>query len=1380
MREVVFILLSLLIANFTLLSQEVLDFDALTIEDGFASSKANSIIQDRKGFIWIGSWNGLTRFDGYECKVFKYDSRDSLSISNKEITSLLEDHTGDIWIGTSFGLNRYNSVTGNIRVYPFNNRIMSIFEDSKNQIWIGTWSDGLYLLDKETGKTKHYLSNSIVSDIFEDSRNEFWVATYYGLVNLDRESGRYKLFFPDEKYKNLTISHAVVTQIAETTDGSIWCGTWGGGLNRIVSHENNDSIKFIHYRANKYEGGMISDDIYCVYADQFGNLWLGTWNNGLMLLKPDQQKLNVKKPKFIEFKSDVTNPYSLSGNNITSILVDRSGILWVGSSKIDRCSVVNSGIKRFNTSSLSNNTNSQTTVKTFIDIGNNTIVVGTLNDLRLYEKKGDSYQFLKTLDNLSYYFNGKKYVSSSVLSLAVINDKLLVGTDDAGLLVYSIFDILTKQNPSFNYYNSETEIQLPGNKISSLLVSKKTPDVCWLGTMQNGFAKFMFNNEVNVISYNKEINTVSLSDNDIRDLLEDRSGLLWIATQKGLNCFNPDDESFKHYYFSGSEPNCINDNVINVLYEDKTGNLWIGTNSGLNRKNENNGQVDFKSYPHNDFLKSEIITSILEDEYGSLWVGSFLGIVQMNIKEEVIYKQIFTKEYQRVGNERKSSYILSDGSFLIGGSNGFSVFNPTMLSLNTHAPEVCFTEFAIYNKTVGKGTISAGKKVLNNTMPYTDSIVLSYKDDMFTVFFSAMDFKDPKMNRYKYLLKGYDNNWNDVGTRNSAIYTGVPPGSYELLVKGTNSDGLESKKPSRLFIKIIPPWWKSPIAYFLYMFIFGGLLYFFNKYSVIRVKEKSNLMLEKVQNEKDHELNELKSHFFTNITHEFRTPLTLILGPVEKMIAEVGLTDQMKKQLVVVQRNASRLLRLVNQLMEFRKVEKGKMELFIQKVNIIPLLVELHDSFKSIADAKRIDFSLNYSQSVIEIWVDLDKIEKVLFNLLSNAFKFTDEGGRISIDIEIIENEADEQMLSIEIEDTGIGIPDDKIDMIFERFYQVNQKRDQSTGGIGLYLSSAFIELHRGQISVRSRIGIGSVFNVQIPIDIRTHVDGTASVLIDNDVTFLNPDSVQTTYSNADVLDVSVNEERKIKPKLLLVEDDIDLNEFIAQGLSGSFDVIACFNGKEALKIASDVTPEIIVSDIMMPEMDGYELCRKIRKDINTSHIPLIFLTAKTLKQDEIDGLKLGAVDYIHKPFDLSTLNLKLNNILKTKQILQDKLKTQLILEPDEVELSSLDEDFLKLAVDAVTSNLDNTAFDVESLSKVIGMSSNQVYRKIKSLTGLTAKEFIRSQRLKTSANLLLQRKRSISEIIYMVGFSSPSYFTRCFKDYFGCTPSEYINRETK
>jgi len=524
-------------------------------------------------------------------------------------------------------------------------------------------------------------------------------------------------------------------------------------------------------------------------------------------------------------------------------------------------------------------------------------------------------------------------------------------------------------------------------------------------------------------------------------------------------------------------------------------------------------------------------------------------------------------------------------------------------------------------------------------------------------------------------------------------------------------------------------------------------------------------------------LNELKSFFFTDITHELKTPLTLILGPARELLSEKKLGTYATKQVELIKNSAYKLLRLVNQLMEFRKIEKGILdELYVQHCDLGKLLREIYGFFKPMADSRNINFSIKLEQEPAIAFVDVEKLEKVVFNLISNAFKYSQDKGMISVCAAIKTNEPGKETLTIKVKDSGIGIADEYKEKVFERFFQINQVRTQSTGGIGLFMAKVLVEQHGGSIKLNSEVGKGSCFTIHLPVDsslIQTNIPEKKDNLQAEDT--LNEESLFELESELkDIDDLPVSD---YKPCILIVEDDADLNDFLVSGLSKEFKVIGAFNGKEALEKVKNHDPDLILTDIMMPEMDGFEFCRITRKDINLSHIPFVFLTAKTMQEDEIRGLKLGAVDYIYKPFNLVSLKLKVHNILLSQKQIQKRIRTEQILQPESIELSSLDEGFLKDAIESVNKNLDNSNFDVEAFSSDLGVSPNQVYRKIKALTGQTAKEFIRNQRLKVAADLLLQRKRYISEIIYMVGFTSPSYFSRCFKEFYGCTPKEYIDR---
>lgn len=1375
------LILATLFIHFGLSAQRILDFESLTIEDGLSSSKANAIIQDSKGYIWIGTWNGLNRYDGYNCKVYSPSYRDTTSISNREIVSLIEDHNGNIWAGTTSGLNQINTKTGAIKKYPFKDRIISLYEDKLYNIWVGTSEDGLYKIEPATGKRQHFLPNQVISDIYEDSRNILWIATYEGLVHFDRNSGNYVIYQKKENESN-SISHTTVTQIEEDKNGNLWVGTWGGGLNKVIVHPNMNKVEFVHYPASDKNDQLKSNAIYRLYYDAYDNLWIGSWDKGLSLLESKWQSVSPDKAKFYHYNSDLRNPYSISGNNITALHVDNSGVLWVGSSEINYAEIIKTGITRYNSAHKINNQFEISGVRA-IAKKDDILYIGTNHELKLYRQKDLEYENFSNIEMLLYPDDGNLPIYSSIMSILPTSDGIWIGTDDLGVLYYDFKEEVPKKLTQFRNYTTGSQPSIPGNKVIQLYKSKKYPNTTWLGTVSNGMARLNIQNgQVSINSIQAQQENNALSNSSIRVITEDNDGFVWVGTQRGLNCYNQETNTCTKYFYDPNDSSSINDDVINCLWVDRNNNLWVGTNSGLNKKMERmlpNGirQVYFKSYPDIEHLSNEIITNLLEDNSGNLWVGFYRGMTTLNIETETPGKQYYSKEYQHLKALMNTAFRTPNGEFFLGGSNGFINFHPDSLFAYSKAPTVVLTDLTLFNESIFDSDSRFARKYnMQTSLPDTKSLKLDYKDRYLTLTFSAMDYKDAQKNQYAYILEGFEDQWNFVGNRNSATYTNVSPGKYVFKVKAANSHGVWNETPTKLEIHISTPWWRSVVAYIFYVLLFIGILYFFKEYSIVEAKEKSRLEIEHVQNEKEHELNELKSQFFTNITHEFRTPLSLIMGPAEELLGNKELPSVAKQQAGMIQRNAQRLLRLVNQLMEFRKLEKGKMELQLKKCNISEMLNELYYSFNSMAASKHIEFSITLKQKEIIAEVDPDKFEKIMFNLLSNAFKYSAEGDKVTLRAGMEPDENNGKVLAIEVEDSGLGISDEHKEKVFERFYQVHDKPTQSTGGIGLFLSKLFVELHQGTIVLDSEHGKGSCFRITIPVQQPSNSNDTEA-LGSPQPEEANPPVEKVDIVIENQMDGSEWKQAK-KPHILLVEDDVELNEFTSTSLQGSFKVSSAFHGKEGLELAKKLEIDIVVSDIMMPEMDGIELCRLLRNDMTTSHIPVVFLTAKTMEEDEVTGLKMGAVDYIHKPFNVNALKLKITNLLDSRNKLYEKIKKEQLLNPEQIELSSLDDIFLKKAVDAVDQNIDDPNFNMERFSEHIGFSSNQVYRKIKALTGQTANEFIRNQRLKTAASLLKQRKRSITEIIYMVGFSSPSYFSRCFKELYGCTPREYLDKE--
>lgn len=1370
-KVVGFVLIASCLSGSDLAAQNQFDFDQLSIEDGLTASWANAIVQDRNGFIWIGTWNGLNRYDGKDIVIYQPEYRDSSSLLNREVTALFEGHDGNIWIGTSSGLSVLDTKTNAFTHYSLDYFITDIYEDDKLNLWVATNGNGLFLVNFRTGEKQQYLQNEVINKIFEDSRNEFWLATGNGLINFNRETKSYlRLLSNPLNRKEFENRYANVQDIAESADGHLWVATFLQGVYRLQTSMNLQELDVEDFTPVAGIKNRFALHANNVEFDCNGNLWIGTYGNGVYmydvsnLQEPDIESVQV-------YHNNISDPFSLGRNdNISTIYSDWQGQLWIASTNINVTNLKENGILRFNTQSYTNNVLKNSWVNSLIVSPNDELWVGTDDGLIIY-------------DNYSSNSKQRQYIPGSRLSRSNEVDPEFVksvqfdqdgnawlGTSAAGIILYP--------KPARGKYRKERTITLNqystpsigAYNINQIIVSKTYKNTIWAATNNNGLVKCTYENgRVTVKKYLADTTANSLSHNTIRVIAEDHDGRVWIGTQNGLDVLNPVTGKIRKFYYSFSNERSINNNIINAICVDSDNKVWIGSNSGVNLvvDEKNEGQEDqlyFRSFTSNKYMKGEIVQNILEDDHHNIWVGVYDGIIKFNTQTEDVVDEFFLKEYSRVSISRLSAYKDKNGNFLFGGGNGFLTFHPDKIGTHNETTEVQLTNLMVYNKTVGIGDTINKKILLNKSITYTDTLWLNYRHNVFTIFFSVMDFIAADRCEYAYKLNDFDTDWNYIQSRNSATYTGIAPGKYTFMVKGCNSNGVWSEHPRELTIIISPPWWKTSFAYVALLIIVVTGLFLIERRYIIRLKVKNTMIIDRVKLEKEHELNDLKLHFFTNITHELRTPLTLILGPVEEMAEQKEKLGVFAKNIDLIEKNAKRLLRLINQLMEFRKVETSNMDVRLSRIDINHVLHEIYEAFKGMAATKNIQFNLKQKEEKLWADIDLDKFDKILFNLLSNAFKFTDEGGEVELICGMTQNG---NAFYVEISDTGIGIPLELQERIFERFFQINQNTTLSTGGIGLYLTKAFVELHKGKIDVSSELGNGATFRIELPLTTTSEQANKTGQKeqIDED-TLTAVDHIEEATAGNDV---------ETKPYILIAEDDLELNEFLKSSLTVNYRVKSSFDGKSALEIARRSNPDLIITDVMMPEMDGFELANALKNDFNTSHIPILFLTAKTTLKNEIEGLKSGAVDYIYKPFSMVSLKLKIRNILNNRELLKDRYRKNEILQPQKITLTSIDEGFLQDAVKAVDKHLDDPDLDVEKLSYLIGLSPNQTYRKLKALTGQTAKEFIRTQRLKAAADMLIQQKRSVAEIIYMVGFSSPSYFSRCFREFYGCTPTEYI-----
>ncbi|MFQ5630779.1 MAG: response regulator, partial [bacterium] len=834
-------------------------------------------------------------------------------------------------------------------------------------------------------------------------------------------------------------------------------------------------------------------------------------------------------------------------------------------------------------------------------------------------------------------------------------------------------------------------------------------------------------------------------------------------------------------------------NNPNGFHEDANGMIWCGTRMGLHKLDPRQGKF-VAHYYEEDGLLSNFVLQITGDDFGKLWVLTNRGISIFD-KNKPLGEQ-FTNLSAEEGilNTSTSSdaFIKSkNGDIFWGGSNGLYRFFPEVQNTNPFIPKVRFTEFKIFNRHAK----------LDSVISEISTITLAHNENFFSFAFAALDFTNPLQNRYAYKLKGIDGDWVKAGNKTEASYTSVPPGRYIFKAKGSNNDGVWNEQGATVHIVIIPPWWRSNLAYAVYAVLLIAAFYGWRRFEMNKARLRNELKMQKFEAQKLQEIDSVKSRFFANISHEFRTPLTLILGPVEQMLSG-DFRGNVKENYRMILRNGRRLLRLINQLLDLSTLEAGRMTLQARRENIVPLLKGLVLSFASLAERKKIVLNFHAEKERIDAYVDRDKLEKIATNLLSNAFKFTPEGGKISVLCSVFSVQlSDDRIpdteicLRITVADTGPGIPAEHLDKIFDRFYQQDSthKKDQTpldrgspterplfdraypTGqegsGIGLALTKELVEMHHGKILVESKEGKGTTFSVLLPLG-KAH-------LKDNEITseeIPEPSSVNSEpfslvndqqFATSDQQPATNIEQPEANDQtvVLVVEDNRDVRYYIRQHLKSEFAVVEAEDGAAGLETALEIIPDLIISDVMMPKMDGYELCRFIKNDEKTSHIPIILLTAKASSPDKIEGLETGADDYLIKPFDAKELLARIKNLIKMRQQLRERFSREVFLKPQEIAVAPMDEVFLRKVQSVVEENMSDEGFCIDRLSKKVGMSRTQIHRKLRALIDQSATQFIRSMRLQRAVDLLRQKAGTVAEITYMVGFGSQAYFTKCFHE---------------
>ena len=1457
MSRTVRIISAALLLLFTLpcLGQNIFRFDHIGSEDGLSQNTGFSILFDSKGFMWIGTYNGLNRYDGYEFKIFRSSPGNPTSFTNNRVIKLWEDKRGFIWLETYDGyyhfFNPETEVFHSIPHYEgidVRNGTMKFFlQYSDDIIILGSSESGLYLLkydDPEksyniqhfTFKGDDSISDDRIKFIHRDSEKNVWVGTQKGLNFITGGSVVNTGTSFSQRYPELSF-----TSVCETPE-EIWLGTEENGIQiydkqsgntRTLSVRNNsalisDRISQLYYTktgvilaAFKDEGLMTTIDsgrdwnrvkfhsgnLDKIYEDQNNQLWLTAVEFGVTrldlksletrfyVLTPEEIKplTDLERPQFFEdshgnlwlglhgnglglydkgtdsfkfYRNDPRNPNTISSNYIHCITEDNSGQLWIGTGQVlggvERVILNNPAFEHFQLE------------KEPVDVLDN-VSRAILEDQNRYlwvaTKAGKIHLFDSTLKQIKTFYSlpGLGHESFRNITYALCNDSrgyLWIGSKGYGLSVSTRpLDKLSHDYANIAFkrfiYSPDDSTSLGNNNIYSVCEDKSGN--IWIGTYGNGLNLVRKADKTNPVFLRINQQNSNISSNLIRHLLIDSDGNLWVATTFGLNLLERADIEAGNYRFKiflknpSDEKSLIYNDVIHI-FEDSKKRLWFGTfGSGADMLESTKGNNNiFRHFVSNAGPGYGIVYGILEDRLGKMWFSTENGLICLD--PENSEAEIFNN-YNGLGFNSFSEntcFRRRDGSLVFGGYLGFETVNAGKLASPNTGSKIELTKFLLFNKEITTGQKDSP---LNKSISFSEDLKLRYFQSSFSIDFSALDFLDPEKVQYTYKLDNFEDTWNNIDNQHRATYTNLSPGKYTFRVKSIMNEG-KSASPERILnIRIAPPWWKTSLAYILYTFLVAATAVFIYN-TITRINRYKNaLVIEK-------KVNEVKLQFFTNISHEIRTPLTLIIGPLEDMMAEKTLTHVNRLQMGIMLKNAKRMLHLTNQLLDFRKIQNNKMILRIRKIDIVAFTKEIFESFGPLARHKGITCTLNSDFDSFMIYADPKKLDIMIYNIISNAIKFTVTGKKVTIKI----NESEKtNSVDISVTDEGPGIPQKNLSDIFTR-YTILRNQDLAGTGIGLSLSYELARLHKGDILISSTVGRGSSFTIRL-------LKGTDH--------YLNAQGIDMEELSAETIDYThikdftefIGDEKRIrladpadKNLMLVVEDNHEILNYICQSLRSFFNTIGAKNGEEGIHLAKTMNPDIIITDIKMPGINGIEMTRILKEDFATSHIPVIMVTSKSDLKDQIEGIETGAEAYIVKPFNMEYLRTVASNLLNQRAKVLKYFLSNKSDEKDTIKISSKDGEFLKNVVKYVEEKY-TTDISISNLADHVNVSRTVLYNKIKGLTGFSPVEFIRSMKMNIALKLL-ENGYNVSEAAYKTGFSDVKYFSRLFKAQFGYSPS--------
>lgn len=1319
-------ILVFVIVLFSALSSQAQQFSHISVNDGLSQSTVMSIAQDRLGRVWFATHDGLNVYDGYDFEVFMHEEGDSLSLSDNLVKKVFVDSAGDLWVGTSVGLSHMeNSGTG-FRNFDIGVPVIDMVEAHSGLMLLAT-GKGLKFFD--TSKMDYLpVSNEILSSVYATSLcvgdDLIYIGTDDGSLFTFSKSGR------DIRKISFSDISATVMDMTVVSDSLLWVATEGEGLYRIDLQ--NQRVR----RWTRQADGLASDYVRSLMTDRDGRLWVGTFD-GLNIFDGGKASL---------YRSNPFEPGTLSQNSVRAIFEDNQGGVWLGTyfGGLNYYHPLNNRFKLMTRLPKENSLNDNV-IGSIVEDDDRTLWIGTNSGgVNHYIPSEKRFEHFKVGAN----DNGMESNDIKAIYIDRKADKVYVGAHAGGLMV------LDRKTGMISPYGNGRERL----KDVYSIVPRNAREL-WVGTLSGLYILDKVSGKSRTVTEDMDGNRLGVKL--VKVLMEDSSGHLWVAGSEGVEVFALTDGGLRKSTVckSGILNNIDN---VNTIHESADKAVWIGTRNGLYRYMPSN--TGLLHYTVADGLPNNIVNGIEEDASGRLWLSTDYGLCCFNPYAGTFRN--FTIEDGLQGNQfnNYAHCCTKSGEMYFGGINGLTSFFPEQMEDNPYSPNPIISGLWMEAHKIEPGD---GSGILDTDISMTGGIVLNPKQNTFSISYTVPNFLSGKRDSFAYRMEGFEKEWHYVEGKRNVTYSNLPAGRYVFQLKAANNDGVWNQTPTELEILIRPWWYKTVLAKIFFGLALVAAVLVAMRFFVERTKMKNRLILDAQEKEQQEELHQMKMRFFINVSHELRTPLTLILNPLQELITRENDTWK-RKYLKYIEKNAQRLLHLVNQLMEYRRAELGVFKLRVRGENAHKIIRENWMFYEKLAQNRKIKYTLLSELEGKNIYVDGQYLELILNNLLSNAFKYT-ESGHIDVHAYL-----DGENMVLEVSDSGVGIAADKQEKIFERFYQVDDKHIGS--GIGLSLVHRLVELHHGTVSIDSQEGVGSVFTITFPQNLSLYAEDE---LISGEATEGLKASIKEVFINdfdpEEEIDLSSTEETR--GKLLVAEKNDEVRHYMRDVLSKMFEVKTVRNGQEALEYLNESPVDLVIADYVMPVMGGDKLCAHIKQNIATSHIPVIIVSARTDTKDQLEALKSGADAYIFKPFSMSVLIVRIQNMLRTSMRISDRASKSMDISPEKISFNAMDEQLLNRAIEVVGENLDNVDFSTEEFAQAMNMSRSNLHLKLKALTGESALDFIRKVRFKEACKLLKDGRYSIAEISDKVGFSTPSYFATSFKKHMGCLPTEYVKQ---